>query len=132
MSLKRNDYREARRLARRAFYRQRGLCFWCKRPMMLGGHGGNGVCDPLTATADHVKPVWDGGRTLPGNIVAACYACNQQRGQVTNRTKRGSGFTIGDDIPSSPFEVLRAQLEDEKKIDERREQVKWLIRSGEL
>jgi hypothetical protein len=57
-----------------------------------------------------------------------------QRGlvRVTNRTRRGSKFTIGDDTPSSPFEVLRAQLEDEKKLDERREQVKWLIRSGEL
>jgi hypothetical protein len=30
MSSKRNDYREARRLARKAFHRQHGLCFWCK------------------------------------------------------------------------------------------------------
>jgi hypothetical protein len=119
-------------LARKLFHRQHGLCFWCKRPMMWGSYGGNGVCDPLTATADHVKSVWDGGQTLPGNIVAACYECNQARGQVTNRTKRGSKFTIGDDTPSSPFEILRVQLEDEKKLDERREQVKWLIRSGEL
>jgi 5-methylcytosine-specific restriction endonuclease McrA len=121
MSLRRNDYREARRLARRAFHRQHGLCFWCKRPMMWGHRGGNGVCDPLTATADHVKPVWDGGQTLPGNIVAACYECNQARGQVTNQIKRGSKFTIGDDTPSSPFEVLRAQLQAEEKLDERRE-----------
>jgi hypothetical protein len=93
--------------------------------------GGNGVCDPLTATADHVRPVWDGGQTIPGNIVAACYECNQVRGQITNRTRRGSGkFTIGDDTPVSPFEVLRVQLEEEEKIDERREQVRWLIRSA--
>jgi 5-methylcytosine-specific restriction endonuclease McrA len=132
MSLKRNDYREARRLARKAFHRQHGLCFWCKRPMMLGSHGGNGACDPLTMTADHVQPVWDGGQTRPDNIVAACYACNQERGRVTNQTKRGSKFTIGDDTPTSPFEVLRAQLQTEEKLDERREQVKWLIRSGQL
>jgi 5-methylcytosine-specific restriction endonuclease McrA len=100
--------------------------------MMLGSHGGNGACDPLTMTADHVRPVWDGGQSQPDNIVAACYACNQDRGRVTNRTKRGSKFTIGDDTPSSPFEILRTQLEYEKKLDERREQVKWLIRSGEL
>jgi hypothetical protein len=62
-----------------------------------------------------VRPVWDGGQTIPGNIVAACYECNQARGQITNRTRRGSGkFTIGDDTPTSPFEVLRAQLEEER------------------
>jgi hypothetical protein len=107
VSLRRSDYREARRLARKAFHRQHGLCFWCKRLMMLGSHGGNGVCEPLTMTADHVRPVWDGGRTLPGNVVAACYECNQDRGRVTNRTKRGSKLTIGDDTPTSPFEILR-------------------------
>jgi HNH endonuclease len=134
MSLRRNDQHIARRLARRAFYRQGGLCFWCQRLMVWGSRGNaNGSCEPLTATADHVKPVWDGGQTLPGNIVSACHECNQARGQITNRTRRGSGkFTIGDDTPSSPFEILRAQLEAEEKLDERREQVKWLIRSGEL
>jgi hypothetical protein len=46
---------------------------------------------------------------------------------------RGSScLRVGDDTPSSPFEVLRTQLEAEEKLDERREQVKWLIRSGEL
>jgi hypothetical protein len=64
-----------------------------------------------------VRPVWDGGRTWPGNIVAACYACNQDRGRVTNQTKRGSKFTIGDDTPRSPFEVLRAQLQVEEKLE---------------
>jgi HNH endonuclease len=132
MSLKRNDHQEARRLARRAFYRQHGLCFWCQRPMMLGSHGGNGACDPLTMTADHVRALWEGGRTLPGNVVAACFECNQLRGQVTNRTKRGTKFTIGDDTPTSPFEILRTQLEAEAKRDELRTQVKWLLRSGEL
>jgi uncharacterized protein len=55
--------------------------------MVLGSSGGNGVCEPLTMTADHVRPVWDGGQTVSGNIVAACYECNQARGQVTNRTR---------------------------------------------
>jgi hypothetical protein len=59
--------------------------------------------------------VWDGGQTRPGNVVAACYACNHDRGRVTNQTKWGSKFTIGDDTPSSPFEVLRAQLEEAKR-----------------
>jgi 5-methylcytosine-specific restriction endonuclease McrA len=132
MSLRRRDHHEARRLARRAFHRQDGLCFWCKRPMLWGGHGGNGSCEPLTATADHVRPVWDGGQTISGNIVAACYECNQARGQITNRTGGGRKLTIGDDTLRSPFEVLRAQLEAEAKRDESRAQVKWLIRSGQL
>jgi hypothetical protein len=54
--------------------------------MLLGSSGGNGSCDPLAMTADHLRPVRDGGQT-PGNIVAACYECNQARGQVTNRTR---------------------------------------------
>jgi HNH endonuclease len=80
--------------------------------MMLGSHGGNGTCEPLTMTADHVRAVWDGGQTRPDNIVAACFECNQDRGRVTNRTKRGSKFTISNDTSSSPFEILRTQLEE--------------------
>jgi 5-methylcytosine-specific restriction endonuclease McrA len=120
MSVRRRDHQQSRRLARKAFYRQHGLCFWCQRPMLLGSSGGNGSCDPLTMTADHVRPVWDGGQTASGNIVAACHECNQARGQVTNRTRGGVKFTIGEDTPTSPFEILRAQLEDERKLDERR------------
>jgi HNH endonuclease len=62
-------------------------------------------------TAEHVRPVWDGGRTVAGNVVAACYECNHARSGELNQTKRGSKFTIGDDTPSSPFAGLRALLQ---------------------
>jgi HNH endonuclease len=66
--------------------------------------------DPRLMTAEHVRPVWDGGCANAGNVVAACYECNQARGSECNRTKRGSKFTIGDDTPSSPFAVLQVLL----------------------
>ena len=50
------------------------------------------------------------GRTVAGNVVAACYDCNHARGGELNQTKRGSKFTIGDDTPSSPFAVLQVLL----------------------
>jgi HNH endonuclease len=62
-------------------------------------------------TAEHVRPVWDGGRTVAGNVVAACYECNHARSGVFNQSKRGSRrFVIGDDTPSSPFAVLGTLL----------------------
>jgi hypothetical protein len=61
-------------------------------------------------TAEHVRAVFDGGQTIAGNIVAACYECNHARGIETNQTKRGSAFVIGDDTPSSPLEGLRVLL----------------------
>ena len=97
----------ARRLARRAYVTQRGLCHWCREPMNVGSPGKDGVCEPRTMTADHVKPVWAGGQTIPGNIVAACYCCNQARGVVTDRPRNGWKLTAGDDTPVSPFKGLK-------------------------
>ena len=62
-------------------------------------------------TAEHVRPMWDGGRSVAGNVVAACYECNHARSGELNQTKRGSKFTIGDDTPSSPFAGLRVLLQ---------------------
>lgn len=61
-----------------AFERQRGLCFWCKRPMKERISCAR-VDDPLGCTADHV--VWRsrGGTNEEGNIVAACFMCNTSR-----------------------------------------------------
>jgi HNH endonuclease len=66
--------------------------------------------DPRLMTAEHVRPMWDGGRTIAGNVVAACYECNQARNGECNQTKRGSKFTIGDDTPISPFAGLQVLL----------------------
>lgn len=54
------------------FTRQRGRCWYCRRPMSLGG------ADSSAATRDHVIPRSRGGKTA-GNVVAACYACNQRK-----------------------------------------------------
>jgi hypothetical protein len=114
MSLKRSglkrthfDQITARRLARRAFVTQRGLCHWCLKPMDPASAGNAGVCNSRTMTADHLQPVWAGGQTLPGNVVAACYECNQARGEVTNLQGKNWKLTIGDDTSVSPFEVLK-------------------------
>ena len=68
-------------------------------------------------TAEHVQPVWDGGRSVAGNVVAACYECNNARSREANQTKRGSKLTIGDDTPSSPFAALRALLRSGDRVE---------------
>jgi hypothetical protein len=88
--------------------------------------------DPRLMTAEHIIPVGRGGLTIAGNVVAACYECNNARSKFDHQTKRGWKLTIGDDTPSSPFAVLREQLAAEEAQDVRREQVRWLIKSGEL
>jgi hypothetical protein len=113
MSRRRREHNTARRLARRAYRRQGGLCFWCKRPMLLADRAGStsGGAPPRLMTAEHVRPVWDGEPTVAGNVVAACYECNHGRSGELNRAKRGFKFTIGDDTPSSPFAGLRVLLQ---------------------
>lgn len=56
---------------------QQGLCFWCGgglvRPL-------TNSCGPDDATIDHLIPRWLGGDKRKSNIVAACRACNSDRG----------------------------------------------------
>lgn len=60
------------RLRRLAFERQDGRCYYCETPMWLKqGY--------LKCTAEHLKPVSEGGKDDPGNIVAACEFCNRTR-----------------------------------------------------
>jgi hypothetical protein len=35
-----------------------------------------GLAHPKLCTADHLIPVYAGGRTVAGNIVAVCWVCN--------------------------------------------------------
>jgi hypothetical protein len=57
---------------------------------------------------------------------------------VSGRRRRARGHDIQATRPTDPrcarqvCARCRAQLEAKEKLDERREQVKWLIRSGEL
>ena len=49
-------------------------------------HDGSEVLEFNIASADHVIPQWLGGQTDRANIVAACRACNEDRGQLHNRS----------------------------------------------
>jgi HNH endonuclease len=79
------------RLRRLAFTAQQGRCFYCAVPMWLAHPSDLAGFDPLSkfapylkCTAEHLKPVSEGGRDEPGNIVAACRFCNWTR----HRTKK--------------------------------------------
>jgi 5-methylcytosine-specific restriction endonuclease McrA len=64
---------------RRRLYRaQRGRCHYCSRLVRLRGPWD----DPLAATLDHVVPRALGGPTAPENLVVACRACNQRKGDA--------------------------------------------------
>lgn len=73
--------RRMRELARvhkdRLFQEQDGLCFYCQQLMVLDvDTSGN----PRLCTVDHVLPLSRGGDNSPENLVAACRACNQWKG----------------------------------------------------
>jgi len=97
------EHAEIKRLRRRAYWKQNGLCYWCQREMTMDGNPGT---DPLALTADHLTPFYAGGKTRPGNIVAACYECNNKRNPEANRGH--GGISVGNDRPISPFAALAA------------------------
>lgn len=54
--------------------KQNGKCHYCKCTMT--------ECDgvtPTSVTLDHVIPLCAGGLNHPSNMVAACFACNQDK-----------------------------------------------------
>ena len=87
--------------------RQGNLCYWCKEPMVPCSLENEG--NPSMVTAEHLIPKHAGGETKPGNIVAACAKCNHHRHPELNKAKGGGTMrvTVGEDVPSSPFEVLK-------------------------
>lgn len=52
-----------------------GFCHWCR--VKLDDHNAN---LPHYPTIDHFIPLSRGGTNEPSNLVVACYACNQKRG----------------------------------------------------
>lgn len=58
------------------FNEQAGKCHYCETEMTLS-LGFN-----RTATVDHVVPRSKGGADTNDNIVAACYDCNQKKGNM--------------------------------------------------
>ena len=64
--------RDFKRALKRATMRDCGRrCVYCAHPL-----------DAMEATLDHVYPVARGGAHVPGNIVAACAACNRMKGDM--------------------------------------------------
>jgi 5-methylcytosine-specific restriction endonuclease McrA len=57
-----------------------GTCFYCERPLLVPGEGPR-KCRRMT-TRDHLIPRSQGGKRNTDNIVAACYGCNNRRGDL--------------------------------------------------
>ena len=65
----------------RLFKEQRGLCYYCAKPMLLSAGTGTQRQPNRLATLEHIIPLANGGQFSPAsNAVAACFQCNQQRG----------------------------------------------------
>jgi 5-methylcytosine-specific restriction endonuclease McrA len=93
-----------RQMRRRAYHKQDGHCFFCQHWFPFE-----------EITGDHYVPIYAGGQTRPGNIVAACARCNNTRNAPeTNRRGKGFRCVAGNDTPRSPFEVL---TDDQSKSD---------------
>jgi 5-methylcytosine-specific restriction endonuclease McrA len=66
---------KARALRKTAWWQrrvQRGLCAYCGEKVA-----------PRELTMDHVVPVARGGRSVRGNVVAACKECNNKKQLLT-------------------------------------------------
>lgn len=107
-----SETRLLRSLRAAAYRTQNGLCHWCGRPMVVGAPQD----EPRGLTADHLVPLHDGGKTRAGNIVAACRECNNLRHPELNKTREPRSLTIGEDRPSSPFDVLKALFEETNDV----------------
>jgi 5-methylcytosine-specific restriction endonuclease McrA len=73
-------------IRRRAYFEQRGICWYCGAPMWLESPLDVPLVAPsssaalaLQCTAEHLKARSEGGRDAPANIVAACFKCNRTR-----------------------------------------------------
>jgi hypothetical protein len=62
---------QKKRAREKAWKRQRGLCFYCKKS--VAKH---------KATLDHRVPACLGGNLQDDNAVMACYACNHEKGSM--------------------------------------------------
>jgi len=57
---------------------QKRRCFYCRRWISFRVHS----LDPQAATVDHFFPLTCGGRDNFSNVVLACAACNQKKGET--------------------------------------------------
>ena len=66
---------KARELRKSAWWRamlDRGICHYCGRKF-----------PPEELTMDHIVPVARGGRSVKGNVVPCCKACNNEKKYLT-------------------------------------------------
>lgn len=68
---------------RRIYDAQRGICAYCKRPMLdPRWHLQRTPIQDDWPTRDHFIPIADGGTDNDDNIVIACYQCNNAKGNT--------------------------------------------------
>ena len=87
-----HEREKARQLRKTAWWQdkiRRGVCEYCEKKV-----------PPEQLTLDHRVPLARGGRSVPGNVVAACKDCNRSKGLMTpvdaifqqlEREKQGQG-----------------------------------------
>lgn len=104
----------ARKYCEQAYERQGGKCYWCGCEMTWGE-------DPPkshTATAEHLKPRADGGRSTKSNIVAACAKCNHTRGATSEASKHNNALqSVGLLNPQKGNKVIYHKLKDAMGAD---------------
>lgn len=66
----------------------RGECHYCHRRF-----------PPDQLTMDHLIPVARGGTSSKGNVVPACFACNQQKAAQTPAERILDSLSLGDPDP---------------------------------
>lgn len=68
------ERQKARELRQSQWWKRRcdkGICHWCEQPVK-----------PVELTMDHVVPLARGGKSVKGNVVPCCKACNTQKKQL--------------------------------------------------
>ncbi|WP_158302584.1 MULTISPECIES: HNH endonuclease [Mesorhizobium] len=89
--------------------RQGGKCCYCRRDFTKTG--------PTRMTIEHKKAKMKGGTDDLKNLAAACYHCNQHRGQQMNSTKQRNATGVErSKVPESECETAslpNAQAEAE-------------------
>jgi hypothetical protein len=92
--MSRREYKQRRRAE--LFGEQNSLCFWCDEPMrLLSRYPIDGVLPPDACTIDHLRTRDNPRRTEPvkageKRLVAACFACNQDRDRARQKTGKYS------------------------------------------
>ncbi|MFC3321295.1 HNH endonuclease [Mesorhizobium cantuariense] len=96
-----------RAFARRELHRrQSGRCIYCSRELTKTG--------PTRMTIEHLKAKMKGGKDDLKNLAAACFHCNQLRGQQMNATKQRKEVKAVSARVSSP--ALRQDARDASAV----------------